>query len=113
VKPIKITNADGESIEIKYDSEGTIKIRHSDIDAKRWGELHEYAKRLRQPKAKSFVEAKGIDLNNPEAQELAQKLGGYVDVGGKVFIIGPEELAMIYAAIKKAGGIVPNWSSCP
>ena len=116
MKPLKIKNDDGDTIEIKYDADGGIKIRHSDIDPKLWGELHEYAKRVRQPGLQSFLEEKGIDLDNPEAKEVAEKLGklgGYTVLRGKTYSINSQEVAMIHEAIKQAGGIVPNWSSRP
>ena len=110
MKPIKIDNEYGETIEIKWDGEGNIKIRHSDVHPKLWGELHEYAKRMRIPEFKAAMEAHGI-LDTPEAKEMAAKFGGYMLLRGKSYIINAQEIALIHAAIKKAGGIVPNWSS--
>jgi hypothetical protein len=110
MKPIKIQNEHGETIEIKYDDDGVIKIRHSDIDPKTWAELHEYSKRIRQPEIKAAMEAKGV-LDTPEAKELAARFGGYVIVRGKSYIVNFEEVALIHEAVKQAGGIVPNWSS--
>ena len=117
MKPIKIKNEFGESIEIKYDDDGIIKIRHSDIDAKAWGELHEYDKRLRQAKLQDFLAEKGIAMSDPMVagmvKELGGKLGGYIVLRGKNYEVGSDEVALIHAAVKQAGGIVPNWSSRP
>ncbi len=41
MKPISVQNEDGETIEIKQDADGVIKIRHSDIDPKSFGVLRE------------------------------------------------------------------------
>ncbi len=115
MKPIKIKNEYGETIEIKYDAEGNIKIRHSDVDPKYWGQLHEYAKRMRQPKVRSVLASKaidlGVDLNSPEAKRVVEIMGGYMVLRGKSYIINAEELNMIYDAIRQAGGIIPNWSN--
>jgi len=109
MKPITVKNEDGETIEIKYDSEGRIKIRHSDFASKYWGELREHSKLLRHPGFQKFSAAKGLDLNTTMAKELAEKMGGYVVIRGKSYIISVEEIALIHAAIEQAGGIVPNW----
>jgi hypothetical protein len=116
MKPIRIKNDYGETIEIKYDAEGGIKIRHSDIDPKRWGELHEYEKRLRQPEIHDALAVKGIDLSKPETREALDAIsamGGYTLLRGKSYIISAKEVAMIHEAIKQAGGIIPNWSNRP
>lgn len=113
MKPLKIKNEYGEIIEIKHDADGAIKIRHSDIDPKRWGELHEYAKRMSQPKVKSYMAGKGIDLDKPGAKELLGKMGGYIVIRGESYIINADELSRIHEAVKQAGGVVPNWSSQP
>jgi hypothetical protein len=111
--PIKIRNECGETIEIKFDAEGIVKIRHSDIDPKFWGELHEYSKRMRQPGIQAQFAERGCDPNSPLMKEAARRLGGYIVIRGKSYIISAEELAKIQAAVKQAGGIVPNWSSQP
>ncbi len=36
---ITLKNADGETIEVKRDSDGKIKIRHSDFDAESFGDF--------------------------------------------------------------------------
>lgn len=111
--PLKIKNEYGETIEIKYDADGVIKIRHSDIDRKFWGKLHEHSKRIRQPKFQAFLAGKGIAPNDPAAKEMAEELGGYMIIRGKSYIISAAELALIHGAIKQAGGIIPNWSNQP
>lgn len=113
MKPLNIKNEYGETIQIKYDAEGTIKIRHSDIDPKSWGELHEFAKRMRQPGVQSFLAEKGIDSDNAQAKELAERMGGYMVIRGKSYLINAQEMAMILEAIRQSGGIVPNWSNRP
>ena len=116
MNPITIKNDSGETIEIKYDAEGGIKIRHSDIDPKRWGELHEYEKRLRQPGIHDVLAANGIDISDPETRNAlgdTSALGGYMLLRGKSYIISAKEVAMIHEAIKQAGGIIPNWSNRP
>jgi hypothetical protein len=44
---------------------------------------------------------------------MAAKLSGYIVIDGKSFGIGAEEVALIHEAIKKAGGIITNWSNRP
>ena len=112
MKPIKIKNEFGETIEIKFDAEGVIKIRHHDIDPKKWAVLHEYAKRLRQPEIKAAMKAKGA-FDTPEAMDFARRMGGYLLLNGDQQIVNAEEVAIIHAAVKQAGGIIPNWSSEP
>jgi len=115
MNPIKIENEYGETIEIKSNDDGIIEIRHSDIDSKTWGVLHEYDKRIRQTSLKEFLTKKGIDMSNPLAAKIAEQMagraGGYIVLKGKSYIVNAEEVALIHAAIKQAGGIVPNWSS--
>lgn len=108
VKPIKIQNENGETIEIKFNADGVIQIRHSDIDPKKWAVLHEYTKRMAQPKMKAALEAKGIGA---ESKEMLAQMGGYIVLNGDTQIVNAEEVASIHAAVKKAGGILPNWSS--
>ena len=113
MKSIKIQNDERETIEIQFNEDGIIKIRHSDIDSKAWGELQEYSKVMRHPGFQAFVAEKGLaDVNAPDAKELAEKLGGYVVMpDGKSFIISRKEVEAIHSAVKQAGGIVPNWAS--
>jgi hypothetical protein len=111
LKTISIENEYGETIEIKQDADGTIKIRHSDINPKRFGIFHEYSKRLRQPEVAEFLKSKGLDPKNPAAAKLSELLGGYIVIDGQSYIINPTETALIHEVIKKQGGIVPNWSS--
>ncbi len=117
MKPITIKNEHGETIEIKWDSDGTVRIRHSDIELKHWGELREYAPRLKQPgvhaKVKEIAARRGVDLDSPEAKELAGRMGGYILVGGKMYMISSQEVTLIHEAVRQAGGIIPNWSNCP
>lgn len=117
MKPLTIKNEYGETIEIKYDADGVIEIRHSDIDPKSWGELHQYDQRLRQASLQSFLEKKGIDLSSPEVKgmvkELGGRLGGYIVLRGKNYEVNSQEVALIHEAIKQAGGMVPNWSNRP
>lgn len=112
MKPIKIQNEYGETIEIKFNADGVIKIRHSDIDPRSWGELLESSKRMRQPEVKAAMKSKGA-FETPEAKEILGRLGGYVIIRGKMQMINAEEVALIHEAVKQHGGIVPNWSSRP
>lgn len=113
VKTISLKTATGETIEVKYSADGKIKIRHSDINAESFGEFHEYAKRIRQQGPQTALQNKGIDASSPDAKEIAERLGGYMVLRGETFLISSEETAMILEAIKKSGGIVPNWSNRP
>jgi YD repeat-containing protein len=117
MKPISVKNEEGETIEIKWDADGNIKIRHSDIDPKRWGDLHELAKRMKQPGPRAVAlevaQAQRVDLESPEAKELMARMGGYMLIRGKSYIVGADELKLIYDAVKQAGGVVPNWSNSP
>jgi YD repeat-containing protein len=113
MKPIKIKNEYNETIELKWDEDGNIQVRHSDIDKEHFGKFHEFAKRSRQPQIKESLKGKGIDANNPQAKELLEKMGGYLVIHGETFFINAEETAMILEAVKQHGGIVPNWSSQP
>ena len=112
MKPIKIENENGETIEIKFDAEGVIQIRHADIDPEKWAILHEYAKRIKQPEIKAAMEARGA-FNTPEAKEFLVRMGGYVILRNDLQIVNAEEVALIHAAVKQAGGIVLNWSNRP
>jgi len=103
MKRVKIKNDDGDTIEIKCDADGTVKIRHSDIDAKAWGELHEYAKSLKQPSVYFPLAEKGIIFNNPAARTIAERFGGYVMVRGNNYVLAVEEMIMIQAAMKRCG----------
>ena len=109
MKPIAIKNEDGEIIEIKWDADGKIFIRHSDIDKKRFGELREYTKVAREPKFKKILKDKGVD--SPMAAELMGRMGGYLVIDGESYIISAKEISMIFETVKLNGGIVPNWSS--
>lgn len=113
MKPIKIKNEEGENIEITFNEDGVIKIRHSDIDAETWGELKEFSKVMRHPGFQAFIAKQGInDLDSPAAKELSEKLGGYIVMpNGESMMISREEVTAIHEAVKQAGGIVPNWSS--
>lgn len=117
MKPLKITNEYGKTIEIKFNDDGIIKIRHSEIDSKAWAELREYDKEMRHASLQSFMLKKGIDLNSPEVKEMAKsvagRMGGYVFLRGDTHMVNAEEVALIHAAVKQAGGIVPNWSRRP
>jgi YD repeat-containing protein len=117
MKPISVKNEEGETIEIKWDADGNVKIRHSDIDPKQWGDLHELTKKIRQPGphaiALEVAQAQGVDLESPEAKELMARMGGYMLIRGTSYIVGADELKLIYDAVKQAGGVVPNWSNSP
>jgi hypothetical protein len=111
---ISVKNEFGETIEIQQDADGVIKLRHADIDPKRFGVFHEYSKRSRQPEVAEFLKTKGF---GPEAvaaalaSPLGKVIGGYVVIRGQSYIINAQETALIYDAIKRNGGIVPNWDS--
>src|SRR5689334_1245376 len=99
MKPIVIENEYGETIEIKWDSEGAIQIRHSDIDKRKFGKFHEFSKRMRQPQVETFLKAKGIDPDSPEAKQVAGMLGGYVVLCGNTYLVNPAETALILDAV--------------
>ena len=107
MKIFTVENEYGETIEINYNADGVIKIRHSDINPRAWGTLHEFAKRIRHPGMQKFVDA------NPAAREVAARMGGYMVIQGKTFMISPQEMSLIHEAVRKGGGIVRNWSSSP
>ena len=107
VRPLMVENDYGERIEIKYNADGVIRIRHSDIDPKAWGTLHEIAKGIRHPVMNEFIEA------NPVSTEVAANTGGYLVIRGRTFAITAREISLIHEAVKEAGGIVPNWSRSP
>lgn len=111
MKPIAIKNESGEVIEVKWDKDGNIFIRHSDIDKKQFGQLREYSKVIREPRTKEFLESHGINADHPIAKELLPKMGGYIVIDGESRIINAQELAVIFETVKLNGGIVPNWSS--
>jgi hypothetical protein len=110
MKPLKVKNEYGETIEIKFNADGVIKIRHSDIDPKFWGELREISKRMREPGVKGAMERRGITAPT-QAEGCLKKLGGYIMIRDKMAVINSAEVDLIHEAVKKAGGIVPNWSS--
>jgi hypothetical protein len=113
MKPIKIQNDDGEDIEIKFNDDGIIEVRHSDIDPEVWGELMEYSKVVRIPGFKAFMAEKGLkDMESPDFKEVVEKMGGYLVMpNGQFMIINRQEVNAIYEAVKQAGGIIPNWAS--
>jgi hypothetical protein len=114
MKMISVTNEYGETIEIKQDADGVIKLRHSDIDPKRFGVFHEYSKRIRQPEIAETLKRKGFGSEAVAAalaSPLGKVIGGYIVIAGHSYIINSEETALIHDAIKKHGGIAPNWSS--
>ena len=112
MKPIAIKNADGEIIEIKWDLDGNIQIKHSDIGLKDFAPLHDRAKKMQQPDAVACLKAKGVAPSSEMVKEMATRMGGYItDGSGETFSISAEELALIYETVKINGGIVPNWSS--
>jgi len=116
MKPLTIKNEDGETIEIKYDADGVIKIRHSDIHPKSWGELHEYSKRIKKTDFKALMEKKkpeGVDFDSGEAKQMLNAMGGYVLISGRSYIISAAEIKLIHEAVKQSGGVIPNWSNRP
>lgn len=113
MKIITLKNSDGETIEVEYTPDGAIRIRHSDIDPKAFGEFHEFSKRLRQAGPRSLAQSKGVDPSSPEVKAMAERLGGYMVLRGETYTINAEETALILEAIKQDGGVVPNWSNRP
>ena len=117
MKPISVKNEYGETIDIKWDADGNIQIRHSDIDPKRWGDLHEHSKRIRQAGPRALAEqvaqARGIDLESPEAKEMMARLGGYMVIDSESYIVSAKELKLIHDAVRQAGGVIANWSNRP
>lgn len=111
MKPIAIKNEYEEVIEIKWDKDGNIFVRHSDIDKKRFGALREYSKVAREPRFKEYLKSHGFNADDPMAQELLPKMGGYIMIDGESRLIGAKEIAMIFETVKLNGGTVPNWSS--
>jgi YD repeat-containing protein len=109
MKPVSVKNEDGDTIEISWDADGNIQIRHSAIDRERFGQLHEYSKRLRHPGLKRRLAEQGLDV--PEAKALVEKLGGYMMLGSEQFSISAGDISLILEAVKLNGGILPNWSA--
>ena len=79
MNPIKLKHEDGETIEMKWDADGNIQLWHSDLGRKKFGRFHEYAKKMRQPQVEAFFKEKGIDATSPQARELLEKMGGYLN----------------------------------
>ena len=107
MKSLSIKNGFGETIEIKRDSDGKIKIRHSDIDPKLWGELRESTTRLSDPRFQSFLKKKGTDISGMDPKILAAlegvikaEIGHFILLGGKIYNISSDEITMITEAIK-------------
>lgn len=117
LKPLKIQTESGETTGITFDGDGVIQIRHSDIDPNAWGVLHASGKRPRQASVKDSLAKKGFDMSNPVVaamlKEFAGRAGGHVVLTGKSDPVDAEETALIPAAVKQAGGAVPNWSGPP
>ena len=109
MKPIAIKSEDGDTIEIRWDADGNIEIRHSAIDRERFGQLHEYSKRLRHPRLRRHLAERGLDV--PEAKALIEKLGGYMMLGLEQIPVSARDIALILEAVKLNGGVVPNWSA--
>jgi YD repeat-containing protein len=112
-KPIAIKNEYGETIEIKWDDEGNIQVRRSDIDKERFGQRRELTKWSRLPEVKNSLKARGVDMKNPEIAALLGRLGSLLVIDGQKFTINAEETALILDTVKRNGGILPNWSSRP
>src|SRR6266404_1882314 len=104
MKPIAIKNEDGEIIEIKWDKDGNIFIRHSDIDRKRFGQLREYSKVSKEPKFKEFLKANGIDADAPMIKDLTPKMGASLVIDDKSHIINTAEVSLILETVKLNGG---------
>ena len=100
-------------MEIKWDDDGNIQVRHSDIDKKRFGRLCELSKRSRQPEVKQALEGKGINLASPDIQALLSRMGSALVIEGESFTISAQETALILDTVKLNGGILPNWSASP
>jgi len=111
MQPITTKNENGETMEIKWDDDGNIQVRHSDIDKKRFGQLCELSKRSRQPGLKQFLKGRGIDADSPDVQALLARMGSVLVIEGRSFTINAEETALILDTVKRNGGILPNWSS--
>ena len=111
MKPITIRNEYGETIDVKWDSDGSIFIRHSDIDKKNFGQLREYDKQARNPKIAKALKDAGVDIEDPVAKELLPKMGSYMAIGEKIYVVNARETALIIDTVRLNGGIVPNWSS--
>lgn len=110
MRPIAVKNDLGEKIEIKWDADGNIQVRHSDIDRRHFGLFREFAKRIRQPSVKQGMEAKGLNPSFTESQAMLGRLGGhgYIVIGDKCFDLSVDEVRLILETVKLNGGIVPN-----
>jgi YD repeat-containing protein len=113
MKPIVLKNEFGEKMEVMWDDDGNIRVRHSDIDPTKFGELHEYSKQSRPPALGARLRTKGFDPTSSTSHELLGKMGACLVIEGKSYIIGRDEAAMIYDAVKQHGGIIPNRSAEP
>lgn len=117
MKPIAVKNSYGETIEVKWDADGNIQVRHSDVDKRRFGQFCELAKRLRQPSLREhlnkYLAAQGTTIDDPLVQQLLGQLGSLLVIDGRSFAISAEETALILQTVKQNGGILPNWSNRP
>lgn len=75
------------------------------------GEFHDYSKGIKLPAAQDALAKRGLDTTSALVREADQKLGGYVLLGDRMCIVSVKDTEMIYAAIKQAGGILPNWAA--
>ena len=98
-------------MDIKWDADGNIWVRHSDIDKQRFGQLKEYAKEVRNLELQAKLEAMGVDTDEPTAKEMLGKMGAYLVIDGDLKILDPKEMTAIMEVVKLNGGILPNWSS--
>jgi len=113
MNPITVKNEHGETIEVKWDDDGNLEIRHPDINKERFGKFHKFTSRINQPQVAKFVKGKGLNPDDPMVKEMLARMGGYLDIDGATYLINAEETQLIFDAVQKNGGIVPNWSGQP
>jgi hypothetical protein len=108
MKSITFKNSSGETIDVKRGEKGVIKLRHSDINPKRFGQYREYAVRdsLQKPGATDFFAKKGFDVTDPKIRDLMAHTmeiagAGYMLLSNKIYYLNGEEVAMIRDSIKK------------
>ena len=102
--PITLKSALGETIEVKWDNAGHIEVRHSDINRECFGEFHELSQRPGH--AYELLEGKEIHIEDPAAQELMGRLGGYVKIEDGAYFVDANETAMILDAVKQHAGML-------
>lgn len=108
---LKLTNNYGETIELKRGARGEIRIRHSDVDPKKWGRFVEYGQRVGELGVpgglaglmKSAAEQAGLRTDSEEFRKAEAYLqaNAVMVLRGTSYLLNAEEVAMIRQAIKR------------